>query len=169
VEHARQVLTIGHSTHPAEHFLALLRAHGIELLCDVRRFPGSRRHPQYNAGALEAALDEAGIAYERLGAALGGRRRTRRDPSDTGWRAASFQAYAAHMQTPEFAAGLGELEALARERRTAMMCAEGDWRRCHRRLISEALATRGWQVIHIRPDGRTEPHELTIETGSGLR
>jgi uncharacterized protein (DUF488 family) len=155
------VLTIGHSTHAADRFAALLRAHRIELLGDVRRHPGSRRHPQFDAHPLSAALEGAGIAYERLGEQLGGRRRPRRDSPNKGWRAAAFQGYADHMQTPEFAAGLERLERLARERRTAIMCAEGDWRRCHRRLIADALLMRGWRVVHIRPEGRIEEHGLT--------
>jgi uncharacterized protein (DUF488 family) len=167
VQLGARILTIGHSTHAADRFGALLRAHGVELVCDVRRHPGSRRNPQFNAGSLGPALDRAGIAYEDLGGELGGRRLTRRDSADRGSRAAAFRAYAEHMQTPEFAAGLERLERLARERPTAIMCAEGDWRRCHRRLISEALATRGWRVAHITPDGRISEHELTIETGSG--
>jgi uncharacterized protein (DUF488 family) len=155
------VFTIGHSTHAADRFEALLRAHKIELLADVRRYPGSRRHPQFGADSLSAALQSAGIAYTHFGDQLGGRRRSRRDSPNTGWRVAAFRAYADHMETPEFAAGLRLLESLARERRVAIMCAEGDWRRCHRRLIADALLIRGWRVVHIRPDGRREEHELT--------
>jgi uncharacterized protein (DUF488 family) len=155
------VLTISHSTHAADRFAALLRAHRIGLLGDVRRHPGSRRHPQFDAQPLRAALEGTGIAYERFGEQLGGRRRPRRDSPNKGWRGAAFRGYADHMQTPEFAAGLERLEGLARERRTAIMCAEGDWRRCHRRLIADALAARGWRVRHIRPDGRIEDHQLT--------
>ena len=155
------LLTIGHSTHDAERFEALLRAHRIELLADVRRHPGSRRHPQFGVDSLSAALQQAGIAYRRLGEQLGGRRRPRRDSPSTGWRVAAFQAYADHMRSPEFAAGLEVLEELARERRVAIMCAEGDWRRCHRRLIADALLARGWRVRHIKPDGGLEDHELT--------
>jgi uncharacterized protein (DUF488 family) len=155
------VFTIGHSTHASDRFAALLRAHRIELLGDVRRYPGSQRHPQFGADSLRAALQGAGIAYEGLGEQLGGRRRPRRDSPNTGWRVAAFRAYADHMQTREFAAGLDRLEGLARERPAAIMCAEGDWRRCHRRLISDALLLRGWRVVHIRPDGRGEEHRLT--------
>ena len=155
------VLTIGHSTHAADRFQALLRAHRIELLADVRRYPGSRRHPQFGADSLRATLQDAGIAYESLGEQLGGRRRSRRDSPNTGWRVAAFQAYADHMQSPEFAAGLELLEGLARERRVAIMCAEGDWRRCHRRLIADVLLVRGWRVVHIGPDGDREEHSLT--------
>jgi uncharacterized protein (DUF488 family) len=156
VAHRPQILTIGHSTHAAERFEALLRAHAIELVCDVRRHPGSARHPQFNADSLAAMLDRAGIAYQKLGEQLGGRRQARDDPTDR--RAAAFRAYAEHTRTPEFAAGLERLEQLARERLTAIMCAEGDWRRCHRRLIAEALTAHGWRVTHVLPDGRLEEH-----------
>jgi uncharacterized protein (DUF488 family) len=159
---AHRIFTVGHSTHGAEAFLNLLRDQGVEVLCDVRRFPGSRRHPQFNADALEATLGGAGIAYEQLGDGLGGRRRARRDSPNTGWRVAAFRGYADHTETDEFRAGLERLEGLARERRAAIMCTEGDWRRCHRRLISDALAAKGWRVVHIRPDGRPEGHQQTV-------
>jgi uncharacterized protein (DUF488 family) len=155
-----EILTIGHSTHPVERFVGLLRRWRVWVLCDVRRYPGSRRHPQFNADALGAALERAGIGYERLGNELGGRRRPGRDSRNAGWRVAGFRGYADHMKSAEFAAGLERLEALARRHRAAIMCAEGEWRRCHRRLISDALAARGWRVVHIRPDGRFEEHEL---------
>lgn len=167
MERCPQILTVGHSTHAADGFVSLLRAHRIELVCDVRRYPGSRRHPQFNADPLRATLDGAGIAYEGLGVELGGRRAARDSPSQNS--RASFQAYADHMETPEFAAGLERLKAVARERRTAIMCAEGDWRHCHRRLISEALATQGWRVIHIGPDGRLAADEPTLSEESPLR
>lgn len=157
-----ELFTIGHSTHPADRFVALLRRHGVELLCDVRRFPGSRRNPQFNVGALRETLAEAGIAYEAFGDELGGRRRPTRPAEQSPWRVEGFRGYAEYMETPEFAAGLERLERLARERRTAIMCAEGDWRRCHRRLVADALTARGWRVIHIRPDGRTEEHQAAL-------
>jgi uncharacterized protein (DUF488 family) len=156
-----ELFTIGHSTHPAERFVELLRRHRIELLCDVRRFPGSRRSPQFNADALRESLAAAGIAYEPCGEQLGGRRRPSRvvhGPA-AAWRNAAFRGYAEHMETPQFGAGVERLEELARERRAAIMCAEADWRRCHRRLIADALTARGWRVVHIRPDGRLEPHQ----------
>jgi uncharacterized protein (DUF488 family) len=168
VDSRAEILTVGHSTHDAERFVRLVRAHQLELVGDVRRYPGSRRHPQFNADALAATLADAGIAYEPLGEQLGGRRRARADSRHTEWRVAAFQAYADHMDTEEFAAGVEHLERLARERRMAIMCAEGDWRRCHRRLISDALVERGWRVIHIRPDGRIEEHPPTVfEAPSG--
>jgi uncharacterized protein (DUF488 family) len=156
----RAILTIGHSTHTIERFGELVRGAGVEVVADVRRFPGSRRNPHFAAEPLAAELSRAGIAYEWLGQALGGRRQARRDSTNDAWRVAAFRAYADHMQGPEFARGLVRLEALAAQRRTAFMCAEGDWRRCHRRLIADALTVRGWRVVHVRPDGRLARHEL---------
>jgi uncharacterized protein (DUF488 family) len=157
---APEILTVGHSTHPAERLVALVSDHDVELVSDVRRFPASRRHPQFNAGALRNTLAAAGVAYEPFGQELGGRRdRDRGSAPSRGGAADAFRAYADYMETAEFAAGLGRLEELARERRTAIMCAEGDWRHCHRRLISDALADRGWRVTHIRPDGGVEDHQ----------
>ena len=112
--------------------------------------------------ALRESLAAAGIAYEPFGDELGGRRKPRPGSGPSPWRTASFRGYAEYMETPEFAAGLERLELLAGERRATIMCAEGDWRRCHRRLISDALAARGWRVIHIRPDGVLEEHEQTL-------
>jgi len=156
----REILTIGHSTHPIERFIRLLAANHVELVADVRRFPGSRRNPQFGAAALAASLAGAGIGYEQLGAELGGRRRARRDSPNDAWRVEAFRAYADHTGTDDFRRGLARLEELASERRTAIMCAESDWRRCHRRLISDALLARGWRVLHIGADGRRGEHAL---------
>jgi uncharacterized protein (DUF488 family) len=153
-----QILTVGHSTHPPERFLELLRSQGIEALADVRRYPASRRHPQFNREALARSLAGAGIEYVELGEQLGGRRRSSSPRRRSGWRNPSFAAYAEHMESEAFAGGLARLETLATSRRTAYMCAESDWRRCHRRLISDALRERGWRVIHLHPDGGLEPH-----------
>jgi uncharacterized protein (DUF488 family) len=157
-----ELFTIGHSTHPADRFVSLLRRHNVGVLADVRRFPGSRRNPQFSVGALRESLAAVGIAYEPFGDELGGRRRPTRPAEQSPWRVEGFRGYAEYMETPEFAAGLERLEALARQRRTAIMCAEGDWRRCHRRLVADALTARGWRVIHIRPDGRTEDHQAAL-------
>src|SRR5919197_4148962 len=151
MEAKRGLFTIGHSTHTADRFVALLRRHSVEVLCDVRRFPGSRRHPQFNADSLGTMLANAGISYEAFGEALGGRRRSVRDSRNAGWRVAAFRAYADHMESEEFRAGLERLQELARRRRAALMCAEAEWRRCHRRLIADALVVRGWRAVHIRP------------------
>jgi uncharacterized protein (DUF488 family) len=155
-----EILTIGHSTHEIGRFIRLLSANRVELVADVRRFPGSRRNPQFGAEALAPSLAAAGIGYEQLGAELGGRRRARRDSPNDAWRVEAFRAYADHTTTDEFRRGLARLEALAAERRTAIMCAEADWRRCHRRLIADALVARGWRVLHIAADGRRSEHEL---------
>jgi uncharacterized protein (DUF488 family) len=162
MDDAPRIFTIGHSTHPVDRFLALLAGHRVELVGDVRRYPGSRRHPQFNAATLEATLDRAGIGYAGLGDSLGGRRSPRPDSANAFWRVAAFRGYADHMDTEEFATGLARLEQLARMRFTAIMCAEGDWRRCHRRLISDALTRSGWRVLHIRPDGGIEEHQATV-------
>jgi uncharacterized protein (DUF488 family) len=138
----------------------LLEGAGVEAIADVRRFPSSRRHPQFAAEALAGALRGAGIDYEWLGEELGGRRRPRRDSPNDAWRVGAFRAYADHMETDEFARGLERLERIAGERRVAFMCAEADWRRCHRRLIADALAARSWSVVHIARDGRLSRHEL---------
>jgi uncharacterized protein (DUF488 family) len=156
-----QIFTVGHSTHEAERFLRLLRAHSIRRLADVRRYPASRRQPHFNAEAVAAMLAEAGIAYVGLGAELGGRRRVRPGSANDGWRVQGFRAYADHMDSEAFAAGLARLEQLASESATALMCAEADWRRCHRQLIADALLVRGWRVRHILRDGRLELHRLT--------
>jgi uncharacterized protein (DUF488 family) len=155
-----EILTVGHSTHEAQAFLDLLRARGVQVLADVRRFPSSRRMPWWGAGELAAALAEAEIEYVHLGE-LGGRRDPVPGSVNGGWRVGQFQGYADHMATDEFAAGLERLLELASSRRTAVMCAEADWRRCHRRLLSDALVARGHRVLHIGPRGTVAPHELT--------
>ncbi len=145
----RTIWTVGHSTLPLEKFLEVVR--DVEILADIRRFPGSRRHPQFSQESLRQAK-----AY-RWFEALGGRRSgaTDRHPA---LRNKAFRAYAAHMDSPEFGEALRELEALAAGRRTALLCAEGAWFRCHRRLLSDLLLARGWGVLHL-PGGR--PHLLT--------
>jgi uncharacterized protein (DUF488 family) len=159
-----EVFTIGHSTHPIERFVELLQRHEIEVLADVRRFPGSRRNPQFNVGPLRESLAAMGIAFEPMGDELGGRRKPSKVAQGPAavWRNDAFRGYAEYMETPEFAAGLERLEGLARERRTAVMCAEALWWRCHRRLIADALSRRGWRVVHIGSDGRTDEHQATL-------
>ena len=155
--------TVGHSTRERDELVALLRAHGVDALADVRRFPGSKRLPHFNAEALGAALPAEGIAYEHY-VELGGRRSRVPGSPNGGWEVAAFQGYADHMASEEFARGLERLEAWARERSVAVMCAEAPWWRCHRRLLADALLVRGHEVRHI-VDGRAgsdpAPHELT--------
>jgi uncharacterized protein (DUF488 family) len=131
----------------------------VTALADVRRHPGSRRHPQFASHALAASLPARGIEYTHL-PALGGRRRPLPGSVNDGWENDSFRAYADHLASEEFAAGLAALEALARERATAVMCAEGLWWRCHRRLVADVLTVRGRTVCHIAPSGALSEHEL---------
>ena len=153
------VWTIGHSTRTADELIAVLRAYDIELVADVRRFPGSRRLPQFGAVALEQELRAAGIDYCSL-TALGGRRQPTKDSPNDGWRVAAFRGYADHIATEEFAAGLVELLMLANGLRTVIMCAEVLWWRCHRRLIADVLVSLGGRVMHIRDEATAEEHRI---------
>jgi uncharacterized protein (DUF488 family) len=155
-----RIFTIGHSTHPLADFTRLLGGHRVGQVADVRMYPGSRRLPWFNRETLGRRLSAHRIAYAHL-PQLGGRRRPAPDSPNGGWRMESFRGYADHMGGSEFQAGLAALETLAANRVTAMMCAEGLWWRCHRRLVSDALTTRGWQVVHIGPYGGATEHELT--------
>jgi uncharacterized protein (DUF488 family) len=157
---SRTIWTIGHSTRSIEEFFALLTAHEIRCLVDVRRFPASRRHPHFHADVLRASLAEAGIDYEHR-VALGGRRSARPDSTNLGWRTAGFRGYADHMQTGEFQRALEELMAYGTKQKTAVMCAEAVPWRCHRQLIADALVARGWTVRHILGPDRSENHRLT--------
>jgi uncharacterized protein (DUF488 family) len=155
------IWTVGHSTRPIEEFLKLLGAGGIKLLADVRRFPGSRRYPQFNQEALAASLAERGIEYRHF-VDLGGRRTERlADSPNTGWRVKSFNAYADYMQSGEFLAALDALMAAARDKSTAIMCSEALPQKCHRRLIADALIARGWEVRHLLSPKRIDDHQLT--------
>jgi uncharacterized protein (DUF488 family) len=154
------VWTIGHSTRSLEQFSALLRDQTIGALVDVRRFPASRMHPHFNAEALAAALGTQGIRYEGF-PELGGRRSPRSDSVNTHWRNASFRGYADYMETPPFRDALARLIALAADARTAIMCAEAPWWRCHRALIADALKASGIDVLHIVGDRRVVEHPYT--------
>ena len=137
------VWTIGHSTHPIERFIGLLKMQRIERLADVRHYPTSR-WPQFKQDALRASLAAAGIEYVHI-SELGGFRKG---------------GYLAHVKTPEFGEWLRTLVSLAGEKRTAIMCAEAVFFRCHRRYVADALVRAGHEVFHIYPDGRTQPHRL---------
>ncbi len=157
------VYTIGHSNHPIDRFLALLKEHAIDVLVDIRRFPGSRKHPQFNQENLQASLRQETIDYLWL-EELGGRRKAPSDAShNTALRNAGFRNYADYMQTAEFREGVKKLLDIGRERRTAMMCAEGLWWQCHRRLVSDYLLASQIPVEHILPDGKVKPHAMTPE------
>ena len=154
------IWTVGHSTRSLEEFLDVLAAYAIEAVADVRRFPGSRRYPQFARDALAQILPEHGIAYAWL-PKLGGRRRVQPDSPNTGWRNASFRAYADHLASSEFAEGLAELLDLAALKRTALMCSELLWWRCHRSLIADVLRLRGIEVIHILDGTHSTVHPYT--------
>lgn len=152
-----RVYTVGHSTRPIDELLGLLREHTVASVVDVRRFPGSRRNPQFSQDALQGTLAGVGIGYIHK-VELGGRRSLRAVSPNTGWRNASFRAYADHMDSPEFRAALAEVVEHASRNRSALMCAEVLPHRCHRRLIADALVARGAEVVHILAPGRSEPH-----------
>jgi uncharacterized protein (DUF488 family) len=156
----RSVYTIGHSTRSAKELLELLAGSSVQLVADVRAFPSSRRHPQFNRGALTEWLGEAGIAYRHL-PGLGGRREPVPGSPNGGWQDRAFQGYADHMRTREFQAALAELETAARGSASAIMCAEAAWWRCHRRLIADALVVRGWRVEHLGIGKSVAVHKLT--------
>jgi uncharacterized protein (DUF488 family) len=166
----RALWTIGHSNHPIERFIELLRGQRIELLADVRRFPSSRAHPHFNEDALRDSLAADGVEYGHF-PALGGRRNKRRpDSPNNAWRVAAFNAFADHLQSKEFQTAFAELLSLAQARRAAIMCAEALPWQCHRRIIADALVAQGWTVHDIMPDGKPRPHELPdfaqVENGS---
>jgi uncharacterized protein (DUF488 family) len=160
MSHPTTIWTIGHSNRSADDFLSVLGAHGIEVVADVRRFPGSRRHPQFGSDALAATLAESGIGYTWL-PRLGGRRKGESGPQHEGWRNPSFRAYAAYTWTEEFAEGLAELLCVGAGARTSIMCSELLWWRCHRALISDVLHFTGVEVIHILGQTPGTAHSYT--------
>lgn len=158
--HGDTLWTIGHSTRPWEVFVAMLAEAGIEVLADVRRFAGSRRNPQFSGDTMAQSLPVAGVDYVPM-PGLGGRRTARPDTANTAWRNASFRGYADYMETDAFAVARERLTEIARERRTAVMCAEAMWWQCHRALISDDFKVRGWTVLHLLAPGRADEHPYT--------
>lgn len=153
------ILTVGHSTRTQETFVELLRAHAVSGIADVRRFPASRRHPHFAREALAGWLPAAGIDYRHF-AALGGRRQPAPDSRNAGWEHPGFRGYADYMASPAFEDALGTLLTFSAGGRIAVMCAEAQWWRCHRRLIADALRVRGHDVRHVMGPGRAAPHTL---------
>ncbi|HSE41333.1 MAG TPA: DUF488 domain-containing protein [Acidobacteriota bacterium] len=154
-----KIHTVGHSKHPIEDFISMLKANEIELVADVRRIPRSRFNPQFNTTKLKESLQKEGIEYFWM-PELGGKRDPVPGSTNTAWKEAAFQGYADHMQTSEFERGLAQLIIHAKTRNTAYMCAEADYQNCHRKLLSDALTARGLDVFHITKTG-LEPHKLT--------
>ena len=158
-----RLYTIGHSTRSLEDLLETLQAHDIQTLVDIRAFPMSRRLPHFNRESLEKSLAAASIRYVWMGALGGYRKKIREDSPHIGLRNASFRNYADYMLTPEFESAMGELIALAESSRTAYMCAERVYFRCHRMLVSDWLVGHGHEVMHIDGTGPAKPHHLTAE------
>ena len=154
------IYTVGHSTRAADRFIALLDAHGVDCVADVRTVPRSRHNPQFNGDTLAAALSARRIGYEPF-PGLGGFRRTSASSPNAGWRNASFRGYADYMQTPAFASNLERLLDVARACTVAVMCAEAVPWRCHRSLIADALVVRGVRSEEIVSEQKAEPHRLT--------
>lgn len=158
------IYSVGHSTRTLADFLSLVHAYGIEAVADVRAFPSSRKYPHFSQKPLEATLAQARIQYVWLGEELGGYRRFGLGElsPNTAWDTEGFRNYADHMLSPKFARGIGKLLALTGEKRTAYMCAERSWWRCHRRLISDWLVAHGHRVIHIFEPGNAMEHRLPL-------
>ncbi|HEX6026810.1 MAG TPA: DUF488 domain-containing protein [Solirubrobacter sp.] len=154
------VLTIGHSNRELDVFIDLLQAFDVEFVGDVRTVPKSRKWPHFRAEELAQSLPAHGIEYRHL-PGLGGWRRASVSSPNLGWQNESFRGYADYALTPEFADALAELKRIASEKRTAIMCSEALWWRCHRRVIADRLVTEGWEVLHIESADRAEPHRLT--------
>ena len=152
--------TIGHSTRSLDEFIALLKDNQIEVLTDVRHYPGSRKYPHFNVEPLQRGLHDAGIRYEAF-TELGGRRKVQPDSPNTAWRHPAFRGYADYMQTKEFHDGIERLKALASNQRTAIMCSEAVWWRCHRGLISDVFKLHGTRVLHIMGPASPPEHPYT--------
>lgn len=158
---AVELLTVGHGTLPAERLADLLRSNDVEVLVDVRSYPGSRRNPQFGREEMAAWVPAAGIDY-RWERRLGGRRPVRPDSPNVALRNDAFRGYADHMAGAEFRTALDDLLATATSRRTAAMCSESVWWRCHRRLIADAaVLVHGATVTHLMHDGRSVDHPVT--------
>jgi uncharacterized protein (DUF488 family) len=156
----RTIYTIGHSTHPIDDFISLLKENGVKRLVDIRTIPRSRHNPQFEQEALATSLEAAGIEYRYM-KDLGGLRPKVKESKNTAWRNASFRNYADYMQTTEFSDAITELIRLAEKKKTAIMCAEAVPWRCHRSLVGDALLVRGFNVIDIMGAGKTKEHQLT--------
>lgn len=153
------IYTIGHSTRSIPELLGALAPYGVEVVADVRRFPGSRRLPQFAEPALRATLESHGLGYVWI-PALGGRRRPVPESRNVGWRHTAFRGYADHVMSEEFAEGLMDLLMIAYGLRTVIMCAEVLWWRCHRRIIADVLVSLGIDVVHIADATHATPHRL---------
>ena len=155
-----KIWTIGHSNKTYSDFIDLLKEFEIEILADVRSLPGSKKFPWFNKEYFEENLPSEGIKYKHI-KDLGGRRKVNKDSHNAAWVSPQFRAYADYMETPQFIDGINILTSLASEKRTAYMCSEVLWWRCHRSMISDYLKLHGWEVIHILSNNKTEEHPYT--------
>jgi uncharacterized protein (DUF488 family) len=166
--HDKIIWTIGHSTRSLEEFISILQSFKIELLADIRNYPGSRRYPHFNKEELEKSLEQSGIEYIHM-KVLGGRRKPAKDSVNTRWRNEAFRGYADYMETADFKDTAATLEKMALTRRVAYMCSEAVWWSCHRALVSDWLKIRGWKVMHIMAMNKADEHPFTsaarIENG----
>ena len=154
------IYTIGHSTRTEEEFILILNSFKIELLADIRSYPGSKRYPHFNKENLQQTLLAHKIIYQHF-PELGGRRKTLKDSKNTAWRNDAFRGYADYMETEDFKEGISRLEDFASQYKTAYMCSEAVWWRCHRSLVSDYLKWKGWQVMHIMSKNKSEEHPYT--------
>lgn len=155
----KNIWTIGHSNRIFEAFVDILQTYDIQLVADIRSFPGSRRYPHFNKESLRETLPENGIEYVHM-EELGGRRKVKPDSVNTGWRLDSFRAYADYMETEEFHNAINELQQIAELKNTAFMCAESLWWSCHRSLVSDYLKLEGWHVLHIMSLTKSMEHHF---------
>lgn len=156
----KKIWTLGHSTRSIKEFVEILNSFGIEILVDVRRYPGSKKFPHFNKEKMENTIPEKGIEYIHL-ENLGGRRKVQKESKNNAWRLKSFQGYADYMETEEFKMAAGKLQKLASEKRVAYMCSEAVWWSCHRSLISDYLKIRNWEVMHIMGENKKMEHPYT--------
>ncbi len=154
------ICTIGHSTRSFAEFLLLLKQSKIEAVADIRTFPSSRKFPQFNADQLEKSLAQNGIEYLNI-LKLGGRRKAIINTQNVAWRHPAFRGYADYMESEDFELGIADLESVATQKCTAMMCSEAVWWRCHRSMVSDYLAVKGWKVLHIINHDTPKQHSFT--------
>lgn len=154
------IYTIGHSTHTIEVFIAMLQSFDIKTIVDIRRFPGSRKFPQFDQENLKTALEEVGIQYISM-LELGGRRKPNKDSKNTSWKNESFRGYADYMETTAFSNAVVKLEKIGLLQTTAYMCSEAVWWRCHRSMVSDYLKAKGWNVLHIMGIDKVQEHKYT--------
>jgi uncharacterized protein (DUF488 family) len=159
-EENKTIWTIGHSTRSLEDFVSMLHSFDIQLIADVRSFPGSRKYPHFNKEALEVMLPKSNIQYVHL-KSLGGRRKVSPSSKNTAWKHEAFRGYADYMETADFKQGISELVSTALKQRTAYMCSEAVWWRCHRSMISDYLKVQDWKVMHIMDVAKAQEHPYT--------